>query len=228
MALIIPYRNCSEELQQFAPHMLNYLSQKVIPHRMYVIHQVDDFRFNRGALINVGFQEMDSDCDYVAMHDVDHLAIDPQLDYGYPSERPRHLAKSKYARAVGGVLLMTNEHYRKVNGLSNYFWGWGREDDNLFRRIQHARLKVQQPAYTFSSSAYRLIHNEDKRPRDKETHYNQEKMTHRFDIKSGLNSSRYTIESRNITIVNGAAVRFINVHLYCNLTETPSCSKLTS
>ena len=31
---------------------------------------------------------------------------------------------------------------KQVNGLSNKFWGWGREDDELFMRMVQAGLKV--------------------------------------------------------------------------------------
>ena len=30
----------------------------------------------------------------------------------------------------------------QVNGLSNQFWGWGREDDELYMRIKEAGMKV--------------------------------------------------------------------------------------
>ena len=30
----------------------------------------------------------------------------------------------------------------QVNGLSNLFWGWGREDDELYLRMKEAGMKV--------------------------------------------------------------------------------------
>ena len=32
----------------------------------------------------------------------------------------------------------------QVNGLSNRFWGWGREDDELYVRMIEANLKVSE------------------------------------------------------------------------------------
>ena len=34
---------------------------------------------------------------------------------------------------------------KQVNGLTNIFWGWGREDDELFLRIKEAGLRVLTP-----------------------------------------------------------------------------------
>ena len=52
---------------------------------------------------------------------------------------PRHLSvavdvlnyKLPYTSLIGGVLAMTKEHFFRVNGFSNIFWGWGGEDDDM-------------------------------------------------------------------------------------------------
>lgn len=51
---------------------------------------------------------------------------------------------------------MTKEHFFLVNGFSNSFWGWGGEDDDLYRRVKHHKLKVFRPSpdvarYTMSA-----------------------------------------------------------------------------
>jgi hypothetical protein len=38
---------------------------------------------------------------------------------------------SRYVSFVGGVLQMSVRDYRRLNGYSNRFWGWGKEDDDL-------------------------------------------------------------------------------------------------
>lgn len=35
-----------------------------------------------------------------------------------------------------------SEWLSQVNGLSNLFWGWGREDDELYLRMKEAGMKV--------------------------------------------------------------------------------------
>ena len=48
----------------------------------------------------------------------------------------------KYQELFGGVVAFSKEHFLQVNGYSNMFWGWGGEDDDMWRRIKNAGLKV--------------------------------------------------------------------------------------
>ena len=36
-------------------------------------------------------------------------------------------------------------HYRAVDGLSNKYWGWGLEDDELYARFKEAQLSIHRP-----------------------------------------------------------------------------------
>lgn len=40
-----------------------------------------------------------------------------------------------YHKLAGGVLSMNVEHYIKINGYSNMYWGWGGEDDDMAIRL---------------------------------------------------------------------------------------------
>ena len=40
-----------------------------------------------------------------------------------------------YEELVGGVLNMRTEHFQRVNGYSNLYWGWGAEDDDMAYRF---------------------------------------------------------------------------------------------
>ena len=54
------------------------------------------------------------------MHDVDLLPLNSNLSYSYPSHGPRHLAapglhpRYNYQKFVGGILLLTIEHFEMV------------------------------------------------------------------------------------------------------------------
>lgn len=78
-------------------------------------------RFNRASLINVGFLESGNDTDYIAMHDVDLLPLNEQLDYSFPEAGPFHVASPElhplyhYKTYVGGILLLTKQHYEMVS-----------------------------------------------------------------------------------------------------------------
>jgi len=117
LAVLVPFRDRFEELLTFAPHMTLFLSNQNIPHQIFVLNQVDRFRFNRASLINVGFLYTKSKYDYIAMHDVDLLPINEQLIYEYPEHGMVHVAspelhpKYHYQTFVGGILLVKREHF---------------------------------------------------------------------------------------------------------------------
>ena len=56
----------------------------------------------------------------MAMHDVDLLPLNPELNYGYPKDGPFHVAaphlhpKYHYKTFIGGIVLMTNDDFEKV------------------------------------------------------------------------------------------------------------------
>lgn len=39
---------------------------------------------------------------------------------------------------------MTTTQFRAINGFSNEFWGWGGEDDDLFKRVRHEGLTISR------------------------------------------------------------------------------------
>lgn len=79
-----------------------------------------NFRFNRGSLINVGVLESQNDCDYIAMHDVDLLPLNDDLDYSFPEDGPFHVSAPDlhplyhYHSFIGGILLVTKFHFKMV------------------------------------------------------------------------------------------------------------------
>ena len=46
-----------------------------------------------------------------------------------------------YMYLIGGALLLKPKEFVKVNGFSNQFYGWGGEDDDMFKRYIEYFLK---------------------------------------------------------------------------------------
>lgn len=156
MAIVVPYRDRGGHLSEFLPHMKTYL--KEIPHQIYIIEQDFEKPFNRGKLLNIGYQlaKQNPAITYVCFHDVDMLPL--RADYSYP-KAPTHLAEAAeqfnfampYPTYFGGVTLFNMQDFAVVNGYSNEYWGWGAEDDDLRHRCIHAGLAIEHRKGVFKS-----------------------------------------------------------------------------
>jgi hypothetical protein len=152
LGIIIPHRHRENHLRIFRKKMQEYLSDKDIPYILIVIDQDDSKPFNRGMLLNIGFEHAKKHrCDYVVFHDVDMLPMD--VDYSY-SDIPLHLATdfvtTRYEKIetpifdqyFGGVTMFPIETFEKINGYSNRYWGWGFEDDDLLYRCKMCGVEL--------------------------------------------------------------------------------------
>ena len=158
LAIIVPYRDRIEHLDEFIPYMENYLSDDLdgeAEYRIFIINQDDNKPFNRAKLLNIGFKESE-DFDYFAFHDVDMLPTDS--DYTYVEE-PTHLAteveqfefRLPYEGYFGGVTIFDKESFKKINGYANEYWGWGAEDDDVLLRCAILGVSTSRKSCRYKS-----------------------------------------------------------------------------
>ncbi|KAJ8026134.1 Beta-1,4-galactosyltransferase 7 [Holothuria leucospilota] len=232
LAILIPFRDRFEELMEFVPYMHKFLVRQKVRHRFYVINQMDHHRFNRASLINVGYIISRKDCDYIAMHDVDLLPRNNNLSYRYEvvENGPHHLASPAlhpnyhYEKFVGGILLMQSQHFELVNGLSNTFWGWGREDDELYMRMEEAKLKISRPVgITTGYQSFFHIHDPTRRKRDRKRYGNQKLESFKRDTVTGVDTVLYEIRSTQELHIDGTPCTVLHVELECDVSVTPWC-----
>ena len=57
------------------------------------------------------------------------------------------LNRLPYTTIFGGAGAFKKEDFEMINGFSNHFWGWGGEDDDLYRRY-NLRNEEQQTHFT--------------------------------------------------------------------------------
>ncbi len=152
LAIIVPYRDREEHLARFVPHMEKFLSDKEIDFKIFIVEQGNDRPFNRGWLINVGYDiSSEQGFDYFCFHDVDMLPEDKTCDYSWV-DKPTHLAtrlskfnyRLVYPEYFSGVTLFNKEHFEWINGYSNKYWGWGFEDDDLLYRCRKRGVPLQE------------------------------------------------------------------------------------
>ncbi|XP_076444834.1 beta-1,4-N-acetylgalactosaminyltransferase bre-4-like [Babylonia areolata] len=197
LAIIIPYRDRRVHLKIFLRNMHPFLQKQQLDYTIFAIELKEGIDFNRAMLFNIGFNEalkVDNFTCFI-FHDVDLLPEDDRNFYKC-SELPRHMSvavdrmkyKLPYNTIFGGVSALSREQFQQVNGFSNMYFGWGGEDDDMFRRIRSHGLNVVR--FTGDVARYRSMSHAkaDKNPsRIKLLH----KGAKRF-LTDGLNSLNYT------------------------------------
>jgi len=153
VVIIVPFRESNpitkertNQLFEFAKHYHNYIPNLEI----LVIEQSDDKRkFNRGQLLNIGFElSKSSPANVFIFHDVDLLSPSELSDvYCSYSKYPTHIAnlwteKYRFSEFLGGIVSFNKKDFLKLNGFPNDFWGWGGEDDAIYNRIVSNNLPI--------------------------------------------------------------------------------------
>lgn len=146
VALIIPYRKREDQLKIFLSHIHEFLQKQFISYQIFVIEQRKPADFNRGKLLNIGYMEALKIKPFhcFIFHDVDLMPTNPNNIYACTKE-PRHMSVAidtfdyelPYCTIVGGAIAMLRHQFRQINGFSNFYFGWGAEDDDLFQRLSN-------------------------------------------------------------------------------------------
>ena len=164
LAIIVPYRNRIDQLRELIKGLGQYFHGYAMYKRggvknfiptLYIIEQKDTKDFKKGKLLNIGFLTAEADgADYVVFHDSDMLPLN--VDYNY-SDKPLQMANqfetnTKFSRTInddylGGVTLFSMENFRKINGYSNKYRGWGFEDDDLLYRCKKNNVGLDTITY---------------------------------------------------------------------------------
>ena len=157
LGIIVPYRDRYEQLQLFKYKITKYLDKTNLDYEIIIIEQDNEKLFNRGMLLNIGFEESQRlNCDYVVFHDVDMLPVD--VDYSY-SEIPLHLSTNfirnkkeenlPFDEYFGGVTLFPSNIFKDIDGYSNKYWGWGFEDDDLLLRCKKRNVVLDSLEFKY-------------------------------------------------------------------------------
>ena len=152
VGILIPYRNRIEQLEIFLPSISAFLAKQDIDVKFIVAEQVGEAKFNKGALLNIAFLEAFNSLpadyfDCVVIHDIDLIPIIAENKYDCRMQQllvgavQLSTAIEKYdwglpLNGPGGVNLIKTPVFRRANGYSNRFFGWGGEDNDFDRRMR--------------------------------------------------------------------------------------------
>jgi len=176
VAIIVPYRDLHPEqkrsihLHRFIPHMqamlTNLINSGVMEnYHIYIVEQSDDGRkFNRGKLLNIGFDVASnnkyrsheslvklSSFNSFVFHDVDLLPCDNLGSYyARLPKKPLHIARvwdryNNNPKYFGGIVSFSLSDMKRINGYPNTFWGWGGEDDEIQKRCERLGIHWDSP-----------------------------------------------------------------------------------
>eukprot|EP00290_Baffinella_frigidus_P005870 CAMPEP_0180138354 /NCGR_PEP_ID=MMETSP0986-20121125/12823_1 /TAXON_ID=697907 /ORGANISM="non described non described, Strain CCMP2293" /LENGTH=875 /DNA_ID=CAMNT_0022080121 /DNA_START=217 /DNA_END=2845 /DNA_ORIENTATION=+ len=195
LCILLPFRDgCSEyslnatgqrtaHLNRFLLHMRDFFHGRNVD--FIVVHQSTRGLFNKALLFNVGANLAERrGCDYVALHDIDHLPLHPMNTYAWP-HRPIHLCTNSsdvgWETFTGGAVLLSLKDFVGINGMSNLYEGWGAEDADLYQRIVRGWGSVERldPVY----GHYLPLNHE--RDQDPKAHHANMQVLERLQASSG-------------------------------------------
>jgi len=153
--IIVPFRDNKfqerkKQLELFKRHYKDY--------NVLIVEQSDDSRkFNRGALLNIGFKYCYKNYKYFIFHDVDILTPIETMEKYYFNElngtvHLGHMTNKCIGCKLffGAINKFDGDSFKKINGFPNTFWGWGDEDVVLYYRC--CRNDVSMYRYEFEES----------------------------------------------------------------------------
>lgn len=158
LCIIVPYRDRAVHLEKFAPTLNNFLQNEGLTYEILIVEQAVGKVFNRGSMKNIGFNYAKGKFSNYVFHDIDMLPISGKASYQVV-DVPTHYAaiveqfgwNLAYSEFAGGVIAFTQESFEKSNGYSNLYWGWGAEDDDLYKRCVERGIKVMRRHNMYAS-----------------------------------------------------------------------------
>ena len=140
--IIIPYRNRENHLSYFLNNTYPLIKKYIPDSNLVIVEQADDKLFNRGKLINVGFLEFKND--YIIIQDVDTNPIENIVKDLYTLNESILGIYTSICDTLGGIIKISSEDFKKINGFHNDYWGWGCEDKNLQNRAEFFNIKIRK------------------------------------------------------------------------------------
>ena len=145
---IIPHRNRENDLEITKNKIYSLIKKNNILADIWIINQNNMINWNKGTTINIGFKILEKFYDYIIFNDADiYLKNNINLNEILKNTviiNNDVLHLYGYDHCLGGIFLMKKELFRKVNGFSNNFFNWGREDRDLLDRLAYYNIKINK------------------------------------------------------------------------------------
>lgn len=170
--IVIPFRDLSKNKERFnnlnnlLSHLEKYFKKHSKEFIICIINQNDNKLFNKSTLLNIGIDiiNKEENFDYYILHDVDQIVKNNNFIYNNDTriseclvykQGDKNYRDSKY---FGGVIKIIKDDYFKINGFSNYFWGWGWEDGAIRERLSMNNINYRRSDGIFIESFHETAH----------------------------------------------------------------------
>jgi hypothetical protein len=218
--VIIPIRNREEDLNNITDRLEEIFNSQGIHAKYYIIEQSEKNKFNKGKICNVAFIESlkDGFSDNYLFNDVD---VYPQktkknniIDFKYHQNKKN---KNNIRHPYGfdhclGCLFMVKAHtYKKINGFSNKYYGWGGEDHDIQKRAEVLGVDIDRSKFIKRGNKKKIY---DDWSKEKITNSNNKtNQDLKFKLRSMYNRDKNTIKKDG---VNNCQYKIVNTSLYKN------------
>lgn len=180
--------------------MHGLLQRQQLNYTIFFVQQNGENLFNRAKLLNVGYTEArkKGPWDCFVFHDVDMLPENDRNLY-HCTIMPKHMVvcasnkdyEAAYKTSVSGANSMTDLQIQAVNGWSNSYWGWGGEDDDMWRRITAVGLATWR--YPLTIGRYKMIQHKQQEKMELAKRTKLLAKSHDNYKEDGLNTLKYTL-----------------------------------
>lgn len=223
--ILIPYRKRSSHLAAFIAKVVPIFQKVLKSFKVVVVEQVEGRLFNRGALLNIGYQEYKAEGKWFFNHDVDVYPTEACVEKYYLNDATTvsgfYGIITPPCDTLGTVIKFPGSEFAKCNGYPNNFWGWGVEDKALQNRVELAGILISKIFYSDSPGLpqwFEIKNDVDDRVRDYEF---QGKTNFEYDtfkylpvalktsyiLKSGLNTLKYEVLYRETLSENVEVIK---------------------
>ncbi|XP_046361220.2 beta-1,4-galactosyltransferase 4-like isoform X1 [Haliotis rufescens] len=214
LAVVIPYRDREQHLVILLNNIIPFLNKQQADFTIYVAEQMHGGIFNRGLMINAGVAAALKADNFtcIVIHDVD-LIPETSDNYYRCQENPLHLStasakygyKLPYASYAGGNIAISPSQFKRINGFSNWYFGWGGEDDDFEIRVKTVGMRLKRNPKR--QGRYYAIKHE----RDKLNPENPKKSLLFKSIRSRMKTEGLSSLHCNTTVSHHGIVTWLNI-----------------
>ena len=141
---IIPNRNREKTLEITKNNLFNYIKKNNILADIWIIHQNNLINWNKGVTLNIGFKILEQFYDYFIFNDADTFIQDDINKNIFFPKNKELIHIYGYNHCIGGIFIINKNDFKLINGFSNKYFNWGREDTDLQDRLLLNKIKINR------------------------------------------------------------------------------------